>query len=79
MSKTVNIHEAKTHLSHLLVRVSAGETIIIAKANRPIAKLSPIITKKKQIRKLGSAKGKIQIGSNFNDPLPEAVISLFEK
>lgn len=39
---TVNIHEAKTHLSRLLERVRAGETIIIAKAGEPLAELRPI-------------------------------------
>jgi prevent-host-death family protein len=38
---TVNIHEAKTHLSRLLQRVSMGEEIVIAKAGKPIAMLSP--------------------------------------
>lgn len=39
---TVNIHEAKTHLSRLLERASQGERIIIAKAGTPIAELGPI-------------------------------------
>lgn len=42
MPTTVNIHEAKTHLSRLLERVKAGETIVIAKAGEPIAELAPI-------------------------------------
>ncbi|BBH16544.1 hypothetical protein Back2_08310 [Nocardioides baekrokdamisoli] len=41
MPKTVNIHEAKTHLSRLLEEVQAGETIVIAKAGTPIAQLKP--------------------------------------
>lgn len=41
MVDTVNIHEAKTHLSRLLERVAAGESIVIAKAGRPIADLIP--------------------------------------
>lgn len=39
---TVNIHEAKTHLSRLLERVQAGETVVIARAGTPIAELRPI-------------------------------------
>ncbi|MFB7876125.1 type II toxin-antitoxin system Phd/YefM family antitoxin [Nocardia sp. NPDC056064] len=38
---TVNIHEAKTHLSRLLERVSKGERIVISKAGQPIADLVP--------------------------------------
>ena len=40
--ETVNIHQAKTHLSRLLVRVSEGEEIVIAKAGQPIARLVPL-------------------------------------
>lgn len=42
MPRTVNIHEAKTHLSRLLEDVRRGETVIIAKAGEPIAELGPI-------------------------------------
>jgi len=38
----VNIHDAKTNLSRYLARVEAGETVIIAKAGKPIAKLAPV-------------------------------------
>ncbi len=40
--ETVNIHEAKTHLSRLVERVLAGESITIAKSGKPVAKLVPI-------------------------------------
>jgi antitoxin (DNA-binding transcriptional repressor) of toxin-antitoxin stability system len=39
LSKTVNVHEAKTHLSRLLDRVSQGEEVIIARADKPVARL----------------------------------------
>ena len=42
MPATVNIHEAKTHLSQLLERVRNGEEIVIAKAGKPIARLTAI-------------------------------------
>ena len=45
---SVNIHEAKTHLSRLLERVAAGEEIIIAKAGKPVAKLMTVRTFKRQ-------------------------------
>ncbi len=38
---TVNIHEAKTHLSKLLARVLAGEEIVIARAGKPVARVLP--------------------------------------
>lgn len=42
MAETVNIHEAKTHLSRLLERVRRGATIVIAKAGNPVARLVPM-------------------------------------
>lgn len=42
MATTVNIHHAKTHLSKLLARVEAGETIVIARAGKPVAELSAV-------------------------------------
>ena len=70
MTVKVNIHEAKTHFSKLLVRVSNGEEIIIAKAGKPIARLVPALEKQKK-RVPGSAKGKIRIDPDFDAPLPE--------
>ena len=46
MSESVNIHEAKTHLSRLLERVAAGESIVIAKAGRPVADLVPHVSRR---------------------------------
>jgi len=40
--KTVNIHEAKTHLSRLLAAVAAGEEIVIATAGKPVARIVPV-------------------------------------
>ena len=74
----VNIHEAKTHLSRLLARVMGGEEIIIAKAGRPIAKLVPYGIPNKQ-RVPGTAKGKIWISEDFDEPLPEEILQSFER
>jgi prevent-host-death family protein len=63
----VNVHEAKTHLSRLLARVEAGETIVISRAGEPVALLSPY--GKPGPRKPG--RDRIVIRPNFDDPLPE--------
>jgi len=42
MTEVVNIHAAKTHLSKLLERVEKGETIVIARAGKPVAELAPV-------------------------------------
>jgi prevent-host-death family protein len=68
VSTTVNIHEAKTHLSRLLERVQAGEEITIAKAGRPIARLIAIHERPKR-RTPGSDR--IVIHPDFDDPIPE--------
>ncbi len=77
MSTPVNVHQAKTHFSKLLARVQAGEEIIIAKAGRPIAKIVPIQPEKKP-REPGTAKGKIWIAPDFDEPLPEEILKAFE-
>jgi prevent-host-death family protein len=72
----VNIHEAKTHLSRLLERVAAGEEIVIAKAGKPIARLSPVTTSGKRV--LGLDKGRVFIADDFDAPLPEEILREFE-
>jgi len=77
MPNQVSIHDAKTHLSRLLQRVMAGEEIIIAKSGVPIARLVPIASKKAK-RTLGGYEGKVLIADNFDEPLPEEMLKLFE-
>lgn len=74
--RTVNIHEAKTHLSALLKRVESGEEIFIAKSGHPIARISPLspATGKRQP---GSAKGKLVVSETFMDPLPLDILKGF--
>lgn len=79
MEKTVNVHDAKTNLSSLLAEAEAGEEIVIARAGKPIAKLVPFKAKKKKRldRRPGQLKGKIWIGSDFEDPLPDEILAAF--
>src|SRR3954466_6286217 len=60
---TVNMHEAKTHLSKLVARVEGGEQIVITRAGMPAAKLVPIPQKKAGKRKLGGWEGKFDVPS----------------
>jgi prevent-host-death family protein len=66
---TVNIHEAKTHLSRLLERVEHGERIVIARAGRPVAILAGIDAVARPRRAPGHEP--IVIGPDFDEPLPE--------
>jgi prevent-host-death family protein len=68
MAATVNIHEAKTHLSRLLERVQAGEEIVIAKAGRPVARLTAI--RERPARRVPGSD-RIAIHPDFDEPLPE--------
>jgi len=70
MTTTVNIHEAKTHLSRLLRRVEGGERIIIANAGRPVAELGPV-TERPAKRIPGRDRGLVIIHPEFDGPLPE--------
>ena len=77
MSTIVNVHEAKTHLSKLLVRVSIGEEIIIAKAGKPVARLVAI--EETTVQRLpGTAKGQVVIAPDFDAPLPQDLMDAFE-
>jgi antitoxin (DNA-binding transcriptional repressor) of toxin-antitoxin stability system len=69
--ETVNVHEAKTHLSRLLERVEQGEKITIARAGLPIAVLSRFEPEVRPPRVPGSAKGLFTVPDDFNDPMPE--------
>jgi prevent-host-death family protein len=74
---TVNIHEAKTHLSRLVERAAAGEEIIIARSGRPVARLVPLEGLEKP-RVFGRMRGKIRIADDFDAPLPDDVLDRFE-
>jgi prevent-host-death family protein len=77
MEGIVSVHAAKTHLSRLLARVEAGEVITIARRRTPVAKLVPIAPKPK--REFGAMRGRISIGPEFFDPLPEDELARGEK
>jgi len=60
---TVNMHEAKTHLSKLVERVEKGEEIVISRAGKPAAKLVPVAQAKTGKRKLGGWEGEFDVPS----------------
>jgi prevent-host-death family protein len=73
---TVNIHEAKTHLSKLLGRVMQGEEIVIAKAGKPVARLVPELPSPPGKRVPGLSKGKLWIADDF-DEMSESELALW--
>jgi prevent-host-death family protein len=72
----VSVHEAKTHLSHLLLRVARGEEIVITRAGKPVAKLVPIEPKPHRV--LGQDEGLFEVPEDFDAPLPDEVLALFQ-
>ena len=70
MPELVNIHAAKTRLSQLVARAEKGERIIIARAGKPVVRLTRLEPRKPNIR-FGLLKGKIHVGADFDEYLPE--------
>lgn len=72
---TVNVHDAKTHLSRLLARVERGEEVVIARKGKPVARLVRVAPA--AARRAGAWKGKVRYGDDLGDPLPAEVAELF--
>lgn len=72
--RSVNLHDAKTHLSELVGAAESGEEIIIARAGKPVARLMPL--EKPAPRIPGIAKG--QLTDEFFEPLPEDELKAWE-
>lgn len=73
--ETVNVHDAKTHLSRLLARVEAGEEFVIARSGRPVALLVPL-RPQRAARTPGGWEGRVWIAPDF-DELPPDVAAAF--
>lgn len=76
-TKTVNIHEAKTHFSKLLAAVAKGQRITICKDGTPVAQLGPL-DQPLPIRRPGLLKGRVTIADDFDAPLPPETVASFE-
>ncbi|MGA3031666.1 MAG: type II toxin-antitoxin system prevent-host-death family antitoxin [Terracidiphilus sp.] len=70
MAKTVNVFEAKTNLSKLIAKAEKGEDVIIARAGKPVVRLTRLEPDKPKIR-FGLLKGKIHVADDFDAYLPE--------
>jgi prevent-host-death family protein len=65
--QTVNIHEAKTHLSRLVEQAAKGEPFVIAKAGRPVVKVMPLDAPVAgKVRRLGFMAGRIAVPDDFD-------------
>lgn len=76
--KTVNIHEAKTQLSKLIEKATKGETFIIAKAGKPVVKVTALVSPTgAQVRRLGFMAGQFSVPDDFDRMGKEEIERLF--
>ncbi|MGO4436255.1 type II toxin-antitoxin system Phd/YefM family antitoxin [Rhizobium sp. RAF56] len=78
--ETVNIHEAKTHLSRLVEKAAKGESFIIAKAGKPMVKVVPIdeaIVPMK--RRIGFMKGMFTTPDDFDTMMADEIEAMFDR
>ena len=75
MSRTVKLYDAKTQLSALVDAAASGEEIVIAKGNKPMARLVPLA---KPRRAPGGWETGMTIADDFDAPLPDDILAAFE-
>lgn len=76
--QTVNIHEAKTHLSRLIERAAQGESFIIAKADKPMVRVIAIDAEPvKAPQRLDFMKGKMRVPDDFDTMYADEIARLF--
>jgi prevent-host-death family protein len=76
--QTVNIYQAKTQLSKLVDLASSGTDVVIARAGKPIARLTSLKNKERRKYSLGLLEGKGWIADDFDAPLPDEILAQFE-
>lgn len=76
--RTVNMHEAKTHLSRLVEKASKGESFIIARAGKPLVKVTALEDEPKPKRRLGTLDGLYEIPEDFDTMFQDEIIAMFE-
>ena len=76
--RTVNIHEAKTHLSRLVERAAKGEPFIIAKAGKPLVKVVPLdAPAAHEMKRFGFLRGQISVPDDFDTMCQEEIEKMF--
>jgi prevent-host-death family protein len=66
LMKTVNIHEAKTHLSRLIEQATRGESFVIAKAGKPMVKVMALDAPAGHAKRVGFLQGQITVPDDFD-------------
>lgn len=76
--QTVNIHEAKTHLSRFIDQAADGEEILIARAGKPVARLVSLESTEHKFRILGLGKDRFTLPKNFSELHADEIQRMFE-
>jgi prevent-host-death family protein len=77
--RTVNIHEAKTHLSRLVEQAADGEGFIIAKAGKPMVKVVPLeVQEQPAARRIGFLDGEFKVPTDFDTMFADEILAMFE-
>jgi prevent-host-death family protein len=77
--QTYNIHEAKTQLSRLVEQAARGESFVIAKAGKPMVKVTALSTPEPaQMRRFGFMAGQIKVPDGFNTMGAAEIEALFD-
>ena len=78
--ETINIHKAKTHLSRLVEEAAQGKSFIIAKAGKPMVKVSPLSDEdQKGLQKIGFMAGEISVPDDFDAMSEQELLMFFEE
>ncbi len=77
MTKSVGVHQAKTHLSRLLADVAAGDEVIITRRGHAVARLVP--ASPPVVRRFGSDRGLFVVPDDFDAPLADELVDSFER
>ena len=78
--ETFNIHEAKTHLSRLVEKAARGESFVIAKAGKPMVRVSALDSPMAaQRRRTGFLEGQIRVPDDFDEMGCEQILRMFDR
>jgi len=74
----ITVEEIQRNISIYLQRVEAGETLVIVRAGQPLAEFKPIASGARQVRPFGLCTGEFTVPEDFDEPLPEEILTVFE-
>jgi antitoxin (DNA-binding transcriptional repressor) of toxin-antitoxin stability system len=76
--KQINVAQAKARLPELIERAANGEVIVLARGGKPRAKLVALDAGDVRLRRPGKGKGRFRMRKDFDEPLPDDLLDLFE-